>query len=41
MTRRFKEKTPPPAPEQIRRELGWEMLEAERACMKLTNRGKP
>lgn len=36
MQRRQADRTPPPAPEQIRRELGWKMVEAERE----TNRSK-
>ena len=36
MHQRQADRTPPPAPEQIRTELGWKMVEAERE----TNRGK-
>lgn len=32
MQQRQVDRTPPPAPEQIRRELGWQMVEAERAA---------
>jgi hypothetical protein len=37
MQQRQVDRTPPPAPEQIRRELGWGLLEAERET---TNRIK-
>ncbi len=30
MQQRQADRTPPPAPEQIRMELGWKMVEAER-----------
>lgn len=33
MLQRQVERTPPPAPEQIRRELGWQLVEAEREAM--------
>lgn len=36
MQQRQVDRTPPPAPEQIRRELGWQMVEAGRD----TTRGK-
>lgn len=36
MQQRQAERKPPPAPEQIRRELGWQMVEAGRE----TNRSK-
>jgi len=36
MQQRQVDRTPPPAPEQIRMELGWKMVEAERE----TNRTK-
>jgi hypothetical protein len=36
MQQRQVDRTPPPAPEQIRVELGWKMVEAERE----TNRSK-
>jgi hypothetical protein len=36
MQQRQAERKPPPAPDQIRRELGWQMVEAERE----TNRSK-
>jgi hypothetical protein len=40
MQRRFQERTPPPAPADIRRQLGWELIEAERASGKQAiNRG--
>jgi hypothetical protein len=31
LAKRIKERTPPPAPDEIRRQLGWELIEAERA----------
>jgi len=37
MRQRKVERTPPPAPEQIRRELGWQLVEAQR---EMTNRTK-
>lgn len=32
MQQRQMDRTPPPEPEQVRRELGWHMVEAERAA---------
>jgi hypothetical protein len=37
MQQRQAVRTPPPVPEQIRRELGWQLIEAER---EITNRTK-
>jgi hypothetical protein len=37
MQQRQAERTPPPAPEEIRRMLGWGLVEAER---EMTNRSK-
>lgn len=37
MQQRQAEKSPPPAPEEIRRQLGWGLVEAERGTM---NRSK-
>lgn len=34
MQRRAKATTPPPSPEEIQIELGWQMIEAERAAQK-------
>lgn len=31
MQQRQMDRTPPPSPEEVRRQLGWEMVEAERA----------
>jgi hypothetical protein len=40
LARRLQERTPPPAPEEIRRQLGWELIEAERASgQQVINRG--
>jgi hypothetical protein len=35
MQKRQADRTPPPAPDQIRMELGWKMVEAERAAKQL------
>ena len=32
MQQRQMDRTPPPAPDQVRRELGWQLVEAERAA---------
>jgi hypothetical protein len=32
MQQRQAERKPPPSPDEIRRELGWQMVEAERAA---------
>lgn len=38
MRQRQAERTPPPSPEQIRRELGWQLVEAERGMTNRSNR---
>jgi hypothetical protein len=35
MHQRQVERTPPPSPEQVKRELGWGLIEAERAAKQL------
>jgi hypothetical protein len=37
MQQRQVDRTPPPAPEEIRRQLGWGLVEAER---EMTNKGR-
>jgi hypothetical protein len=32
MQQRQAQRTPPPSPEETRRQLGWGLVEAERAC---------
>jgi hypothetical protein len=32
MQQRLVQRTPPPSPEETRRQLGWELIEAERAA---------
>lgn len=41
MQKRQAERTPPPSPEQIRRQLGWDLVAAEaEARMQRTGRGE-
>jgi hypothetical protein len=37
MAKRREESTPPPSPEEIRTQLGWQLVEAER---EMTNKGR-
>jgi hypothetical protein len=38
MAKRHRERTPPPSPEQIRRELCWHLVEAERQVNRMTRK---